>query len=57
VVQDILLFELENLPGKEAVRRWWRRHRPEENRKPGEAQALFVWRDNGEHRTILNAII
>ncbi|PAO20227.1 cardiolipin synthase ClsB [Enterobacter roggenkampii] len=51
VVQDILLFELENLPGKEAVRRWWRRrHRPEENRKPGEAQALFVWRDNGEHR-------
>ena len=51
VVQDILLFELENLPGKEAARRWWkRRHRPEENRKPGEAQALFVWRDNGEHR-------
>ena len=51
VVQDIVLFELENLPGKEAVRRWWkRRHRPEENRKPGEAQALFVWRDNGEHR-------
>ncbi len=51
VVQDILLFELENLPGKEAVRRWWRRrHRPEENRQPGEAQALFVWRDNGEHR-------
>ena len=51
VVQDIQLFVLENLPGKEAARRWWRRrHRPEENRKPGEAQALFVWRDNEEHR-------
>lgn len=52
VVQDILLFELANLPGKEAARRWWKRHhRPEENRFPGEAQALFVWRDNNEHRT------
>lgn len=51
VVQDILLFELENLPGQSAVRRWWKRHhRPEENRQPGEAQALFIWRDNGEHR-------
>ncbi|MNV26129.1 putative cardiolipin synthase YbhO [compost metagenome] len=51
VVQDILLFELENLPGQSAVRRWWkRRHRPEENRQPGEAQALFIWRDNDEHR-------
>ncbi len=51
VVQDILLFELENLSGKEASHHWWvRRHRPEENRHPGEAQALFVWRDNAEHR-------
>lgn len=51
VVQDILLFELENLPGQSAMRRWWkRRHRPEENRQPGEAQALFIWRDNDEHR-------
>ncbi len=51
VVQDILQFVVENLPGKAAVRRWWkRRHRPEENTKPGEAQALFVWRDNEEHR-------
>lgn len=51
VVQDILLYELENLPGKAAVRRWWkRRHRAEENTRPGEAQALFVWRDNEEHR-------
>lgn len=51
VVQDILQFVVENLPGKAAVRRWWkRRHRAEENTKPGEAQALFVWRDNEEHR-------
>ncbi|MNC16587.1 putative cardiolipin synthase YbhO [compost metagenome] len=51
VVQDILQYVLENLPGKVAGRRWWkRRHRAEENVKPGEAQALFVWRDNEEHR-------
>ena len=51
VVQDILQFVVENLPGKAAARRWWkRRHRAEENTKPGEAQALFVWRDNEEHR-------
>ena len=51
VVQDILQFELENLPGNAAARRGWqRRPRPEENTKPGEAQALFVWRDNEEHR-------
>ncbi|TLU68876.1 cardiolipin synthase ClsB [Enterobacter sp. MF024] len=51
VVQDILQFVVENLPGKAAVRRWWkRRHRAEENTKPGEAQALFIWRDNEEHR-------
>ncbi|HEY2451181.1 MAG TPA: cardiolipin synthase ClsB [Scandinavium sp.] len=51
VVQDILQFELENLPGNAEARRFWRRrHRPEENRTPGEAQALFVWRDNNEHR-------
>ncbi len=51
VVQDILQFEVENLPGNASVRRWWRRrHRAVENHKPGEAQALFVWRDNEEHR-------
>ncbi|EHC67880.1 Cardiolipin synthetase, partial [Salmonella enterica subsp. enterica serovar Johannesburg str. S5-703] len=34
-----------------AARRWWKRHhQAEENRHPGEAQALFVWRDNEEHR-------
>ncbi|EJB8471810.1 cardiolipin synthase ClsB [Citrobacter freundii] len=51
IVADILTFVLENLPGQSAVRRWWRRHhRAIENRQPGEAQALFVWRDNEEHR-------
>ena len=51
VVEDIFQFELQNLP-ENAARRFWRRrrHRPEENRTPGEAQALFVWRDNVEHR-------
>ncbi|WP_290432187.1 cardiolipin synthase ClsB, partial [uncultured Escherichia sp.] len=34
-----------------AARRWWRRHhKAEENRQPGEAQVLLVWRDNEEHR-------
>ena len=52
VVLDILQFELENLPTSEATRRWWqrRRHKPEINRNPGEAQALFIWRDNQDHR-------
>ncbi|WP_318378284.1 cardiolipin synthase ClsB [Enterobacter sp.] len=53
VVEDILQFELENLPQNAQTRRWWRqrrRHQAEENRKPGEAQALFVWRDNDDHR-------
>ena len=51
VVLDILQFELENLPTNEATRRWWqrRRHKPEINRNPGEAQALFIWRDNQDH--------
>lgn len=51
VVEDILQFELENLPGNAEARHFWRhRHRPQENRIPGEAQTLFVWRDNHEHR-------
>ena len=52
VVQDIYQFVLSNLPENEQARRWWRRRRQqaEENTIPGEAQALFVWRDNEEHR-------
>ncbi len=52
VVEDILQFELDNLPDQAQAKRWWqrRRHRAEENKRPGEAQALFVWRDNNDHR-------
>ena len=52
VVVDILQFVLENLTDKVVPSRRWlrRRHPPEVNRNPGEAQALFVWRDNHEHR-------
>ncbi len=50
IVEDILQFELENLPGQSAARRWWQHHKAEENRQPGEAQVLLVWRDNEEHR-------
>ncbi|MBU9856501.1 cardiolipin synthase ClsB [Rahnella bonaserana] len=52
VVDDILKFELENLPDHAQTRRWWqqrRRYHAAENRHPGEAQALFVWRDNDDH--------
>lgn len=53
VVEDILQFELQNLPDYAQTRLWWqqrRRYHPAENRQPGEAQALFVWRDNDDHR-------
>ncbi|MDU6923050.1 cardiolipin synthase ClsB [Franconibacter helveticus 513] len=52
VVQDIYQFVLSNLPENEQNRRWWRRRRQQaaDNTTPGEAQALFVWRDNDEHR-------
>ncbi|EGT4384399.1 cardiolipin synthase ClsB [Cronobacter malonaticus] len=51
VVQDIYHFVLSNL-GEERVSRWWQRHYQQavENTSPGEAQALFVWRDNNDHR-------
>lgn len=52
VVQDIYQFVLSNLPENEQAGRWWRRRRQQaaDNTTPGEAQALFVWRDNEEHR-------
>ncbi|HBI11719.1 cardiolipin synthase ClsB [Franconibacter pulveris] len=52
VVQDIYQFVLSNLPENEQASRWWRRRRQQaaDNTTPGEAQALFVWRDNEEHR-------
>ncbi|WP_165462900.1 cardiolipin synthase ClsB [Atlantibacter sp.] len=52
VVDDIRQFVLSNLPENERPRRWWHRHhtRASDNETPGEAQVLFVWRDNDEHR-------
>ncbi|MCF6688487.1 cardiolipin synthase ClsB [Raoultella terrigena] len=52
VVLDIAQFVQQNLPASEGGRRRWRRrrHQPEVNQHPGEAQALLVWRDNLEHR-------
>lgn len=51
VVEDIHQFVLSNLPENETPRRWWRRRtRASENATPGEAQVLFIWRDNEEHR-------
>ena len=51
VVEDIYQYVLSNLPGNEQTRRWWRRrHQAVDNATPGEAQALFIWRDNDEHR-------
>ena len=52
VVDDIAGFVVSNLPGHEIPRRWWdrRRHQAQDNPLPGEAQALFVWRDNDRHR-------
>lgn len=51
VVQDIYQFVLSNL-GEEQVSRWWQRHYQQavDNTMPGEAQALFIWRDNNDHR-------
>lgn len=52
VVQDIYQYVVSNLPGHDETRRWWgrRRNKAHENLMPGEAQALFVWRDNNQHR-------
>ncbi len=52
IVDDIAGFVVSNLPGHEIPRRWWdrRRHQAQDNPMPGEAQALFVWRDNDRHR-------
>ncbi|NKI73295.1 cardiolipin synthase ClsB [Dickeya sp. CFBP 2040] len=52
VVDDINRFVLAALAHDEEPRIWWRRRlrRPARNIHPGNAQALFVWRDNGLHR-------
>jgi len=52
VVEDIARYVKQAINSKEPVRRWWntRSHRTVRNQKPGDAQVLFVWRDNDEHR-------
>lgn len=52
VVDDIYQYVTSALPGHDNPKRWWgrRHHRAHENLAPGEAQALFVWRDNNKHR-------
>ncbi|QIZ51563.1 cardiolipin synthase ClsB [Dickeya zeae] len=52
VVDDIYRFMLAALVHDEEPHIWWRRRfrRPVRNPHPGNAQALFVWRDNGLHR-------
>ncbi|GLR09966.1 cardiolipin synthase ClsB [Mixta theicola] len=51
IVDDIGAFVLEAFGSEANTRRWWghRSHRPARNQKPGDAQALFVFRDNDEH--------
>ncbi|WLS77719.1 cardiolipin synthase ClsB [Erwinia pyri] len=52
IVDDITAYVQQSLNSEEITRRWWggRSHRPAKNATPGEAQILFVWRDNDEHR-------
>ncbi|MBV4412293.1 cardiolipin synthase ClsB [Enterobacteriaceae bacterium YMB-R22] len=51
IVEDISLYVESNLPRRDDVPRWRQgRQPPRDNTPPGDAQALFVWRDNNEHR-------
>lgn len=50
VVSDIQQFVIDNLPESTRTRRWrWRRYRAQDQNQAGEAQALFIWRDNNHH--------
>ncbi|WP_075180772.1 cardiolipin synthase ClsB [Pantoea sp. 1.19] len=52
VVDDIVAYTREAIGSQQKVSHWWSRHgriRPDRP-LPGEAQALFVWRDNDQHR-------
>lgn len=53
VVEDIHRFTLQTLYSEDHQRSWWGRRsgKPAYNRQPGEAQALFVIRDNDKHDT------
>lgn len=52
IVDDITAYVQQALNSEQVTRRWWGgpSHRPAKNTRPGEAQILFVWRDNDEHR-------
>ena len=52
IVDDIGRFVQEAIGSEAPTHRWWghRSHRPAVNQRPGDAQALFVYRDNHEHR-------
>ena len=52
IVDDIGRFVQQAIGSEAQIHRWWghRSHRPAVNQTPGNAQALFVYRDNDEHR-------
>lgn len=52
IVEDIARYVQNAMNSEQVTRRWWghRGHRPARNSSPGDAQVLFVWRDNDEHR-------
>ena len=52
IVDDITQYVQQAINSEKVTRRWWggRSHRPAKNATPGDAQVLFVWRDNDEHR-------
>ncbi|AVV37126.1 MULTISPECIES: cardiolipin synthase ClsB [Pantoea] len=52
VVADIARYLQQAIGSEQHTRRWWgsRSHRPAVNAKPGDAQVLYVYRDNDEHR-------
>jgi len=52
IVADISRYVREAIGSEAVTRRWWggRSHRPAVNATPGNAQVLFVYRDNDEHR-------
>ncbi|RWR02152.1 cardiolipin synthase 2 [[Pantoea] beijingensis] len=52
IVEDISRYVQQALGSEQVTRRWWggRSPRLAHNVRPGDAQALFVYRDNDEHR-------
>jgi len=52
IVGDVAAYVQQQMGSEQKIRRWWgqRSHRPAHNARPGNAQALLVYRDNHEHR-------